>query len=82
MSPSRTHRPKEEIPRLGEEVFERLVRPKVSSEDEYRFLAIDIDTGDFEVDDDDYTAVTRPSSRETPKPKSGSAGSATPGLSK
>lgn len=63
MAVSRTDLNREEVARLGEEVFDRVVRPKVCSEDANRFLAIDVETGDFEVADDDYSAVMRLRSR-------------------
>jgi hypothetical protein len=49
----------EEIARLGSEVFERHVRPTLRPEDEGKFVAIDSGTGDYELDEDDYAAVTR-----------------------
>lgn len=59
MATAKTHRPSEEVARLGDEIFERDVRAKVLSEDEYKFLAIDVESGDFEVADDSYSAVMR-----------------------
>jgi hypothetical protein len=44
---------------MGTELFERQVRPALRPEDDGKFVAIDIDAGDYEVDEDDYTAVTR-----------------------
>jgi hypothetical protein len=52
------HNP-EELARLGSEVFDRQVRPLLRPEDEGKFVAIDIRTGDYELDEDDYAAVTR-----------------------
>jgi hypothetical protein len=49
----------DEIARLGAEAFARYVQPARRPEDEDKFVAIDIDTGDYELDDDDYTAVMR-----------------------
>ncbi|HUY31348.1 MAG TPA: hypothetical protein VMV69_01100 [Pirellulales bacterium] len=49
----------EEIAQLGAEVFERQVRPALRAEDDGKFVAIDIGTGDYELDEDDYGAVTR-----------------------
>lgn len=49
----------EEVARLGAEVFDRQVRPALRPEDDGKFVAIDIETGDYELDADDYTAVTR-----------------------
>ena len=49
----------EEIARLGAEAFDRHVRPTLRPEDDGKFVAIDIGTGDYELDEDDYAAVTR-----------------------
>jgi hypothetical protein len=49
----------EELARLGAEVFDRRVRPALRPEDDGKFVAIDVTTGDYEIDEDDYTAVTR-----------------------
>jgi hypothetical protein len=35
------------------------VRPLLRPVDEDKFIAIDIDSGEYELDDDDYSAVTR-----------------------
>ena len=43
----------------GAATFDRLVRPLLRPEDDGKFVAIDIDTGDYEIDEDDYTAVMR-----------------------
>lgn len=47
----------EELARLGSEVFDRLVR--LRPEDDDMFVAVDIDTSDHEIDEDDYAAVMR-----------------------
>lgn len=49
----------DEIERLGEEAFEREVRPVLRPEDDGKFVAIAVDSGDYEIDADDYTAVMR-----------------------
>jgi hypothetical protein len=49
----------EELARAGSELFDRQVRPMLRPEDDAKFVAIDIDTGDYEIDADDYTAVKR-----------------------
>ena len=49
----------EEIARLGAEVFDRQVQPALRPEDDGKFIAIDIGTGDYELDEDDYAAVAR-----------------------
>ncbi len=48
-----------ELARLGAEVYDRQVRPSLRPEDDGKFVAIDVITGEFEIDDDDYTVVTR-----------------------
>src|SRR5262249_35466260 len=54
----------EEIARLGAEVFDRRVRPILRPEDNGKFVAIDVATGDYELDQDDYAAVTRLRNRQ------------------
>jgi hypothetical protein len=49
----------EEIARLRAEVFGRRVRPALRPEDDGKFVALDIDTGEYEIGEDDYAAVTR-----------------------
>jgi hypothetical protein len=50
---------KEEFARRGQEIYEREIRPQVQSSDEGKFVAIDIETGTYEMDSDDYTATER-----------------------
>jgi len=50
---------REELARRGEETYAQTVRPALRPEDEGKFVAIDVESGAFEVDADDYTAVTR-----------------------
>ena len=49
----------EEVARLGAEVFDRQVRPTLQPGDDGKFVAVDIKSGDHELDEDDYAAVTR-----------------------
>jgi hypothetical protein len=49
----------EELARLGGEVFDSRVRPMLRPDDDGKFVAIDVGTGEFEIDDDDYAAVAR-----------------------
>jgi hypothetical protein len=57
-SVERQHSP-EEVARLATEIYERQIRPSLRPEDDGKMIAIDITSGDFELDDDDYTAVMR-----------------------
>lgn len=63
MPATKPQRSPEEIARLGAEVFDRQVRPALRPEDDDKFVAIDIETGDYELDKDDYAAVMRLRSR-------------------
>ena len=49
----------DDIARRGTELFERKIEPTLGPADAGRFVAVDINTGEYEVDDDDYAAVTR-----------------------
>jgi hypothetical protein len=49
----------DEIARLGQEAFDRHVRPALRPEDDGKFIVLDIDTGEYEMDADDYTAVMK-----------------------
>jgi hypothetical protein len=49
----------DDLARLGGEVFGRRVRPALRPEDDGKFVALDVVTGDYEIDGDDYAAVTR-----------------------
>jgi hypothetical protein len=59
--PSRTL---DELARLGADTFDRQVRPALRPEDDGKFVAVDVDTGEYEVDEDDYAAVARLRSRK------------------
>lgn len=59
MPTTETRRSLEERARLGDEAILRFVQPTARLEDDGKFVAIDIDTGEFEIDEDDYSAVMR-----------------------
>jgi hypothetical protein len=50
---------KEEIVRRGEELYQRDIRPKVEKGNRGKILIIDIETGDYELDDDQLAAAHR-----------------------
>jgi hypothetical protein len=50
---------KEEFARRGDAIYERQVRPQLKSEDNGRFAAIDIETGEFAVDADELRACRK-----------------------
>jgi hypothetical protein len=59
MPAAESRRSPEEVARLGVEVFDRRIRPALQAEDDGKFVAVDTDTGEYELDEDDYSAVTR-----------------------
>ena len=50
---------KEEFARRGQEIYSRVVEPKLKPEDMGKFVAIDIETDAFEIDSDNWAASTR-----------------------
>ena len=54
----------EDIARRGGEVFARQVRPLLTPQDDGKFVAVDVATGEYEIDGDDYAAVTRLADRK------------------
>jgi hypothetical protein len=50
---------KEEFARRGQAIYERDIQPHLQPADEGKFVAIDIETGAFEIDADDYTTTER-----------------------
>ncbi len=59
MPVTESRRTPEELALLGAGVLDRQVGPRLGPGDEGKFVAIDVGSGDFEIDDDDYTAVSR-----------------------
>jgi hypothetical protein len=59
MPATESNRSTEEVARLGVEVFDRQVQPFLRPEDDGKFVAVDIGTGSYEIDNDDYAAVMR-----------------------
>jgi hypothetical protein len=59
MSPRQPRYTKEEHARLGTEMYETQVRPQVEAGNLGRIVAIDVDSGDFEVADDTLSAAER-----------------------
>ena len=50
---------RDEIARIGDEIYERKVLPNLGPEDEGKFVLIDVQTGDYEVDRDEIAASDR-----------------------
>lgn len=45
--------------RRGQEAFDRHVKPNLRPEDDGKFVAVDIQSGSYEIDADDYQATGR-----------------------
>ena len=54
-----TRRPREETVRLGKEIYERDVLPRVEDDHFGEYVAIDVETGDWVVADGEIAAVER-----------------------
>lgn len=50
---------KEEFARRGDAIYEKKVRPQLKPNDAGKFVAIDIETGAFEIDKDEMDAGDR-----------------------
>lgn len=49
----------EEIARRGDEIYEREVIPRLNPSDEGKYVLIDIETADYEIDRDEISASDR-----------------------
>ena len=45
--------------KLADAVYDRVVKPALRPEDDGKYVAVAYDVEDFEVDADDYTAISR-----------------------
>jgi len=54
----------DQLAALGGDIFDKQVRPALRAEDDGKFVAIDVETGDYEIDEDDYAAIARLRSRK------------------
>jgi hypothetical protein len=63
-STTKPRRTLDELAALGGDIFDQQIRPALRPQDDGNFVAIDVETGDYEVDEDDYTAVARLRSRK------------------
>jgi len=48
-----------EMTRLGKQTYYSSVLPKLRPEDDQKYAAVDVDTGEFETDQDELAAVDR-----------------------
>jgi hypothetical protein len=59
MAVRQPHYSKEEFARRGDELYETQVRPQVEEDNQGKIVAIDLETGDFEVDSSEIAASNR-----------------------
>jgi hypothetical protein len=60
---SRTQYTSEEIVRRGQVLYEQEIRPKVEAEHKGKYLIINVETGEYELDADDLVASKRAKAR-------------------
>ena len=48
-----------EITALGEAIYREKIRPRIESAEKGKFVVIDVETGDYEMDADDAAATRR-----------------------
>lgn len=63
MSSAKPQRTLDEVDALGQAIYDRVVKPALGPGDHGKFVAIDVESSDYEVDQDDYSAVSRLRSR-------------------
>jgi hypothetical protein len=56
---ARTPYTNEEIGQIAEQIYRRSIRDKVMPQHKGKFLVVDIESGDYEVDEDDLAAEDR-----------------------
>jgi hypothetical protein len=66
MTPARTKRDPEETKRIGNEIFERRVKPLLKPEDDGKYVAIDLATEEYEIDHNEWKAISRLRTRQKP----------------
>lgn len=49
----------EEITRRGQAIYDRQIRDRLSKEDRGKYLVLDLETGEYEVDPSDVVALER-----------------------
>jgi hypothetical protein len=59
------HQPRtaEETARLGNDLVKRVIEPTLPPSDTGRFICVDVDSGAYEIDNDDVAAIERLHSR-------------------
>ena len=63
MAATKPRHSKEKFAELGDAIFEKEIRPRLKNEAKRDFVAIDIETGAYEIDADEQLACDRLSAR-------------------
>lgn len=58
-TPAGSRRPREEAARLGREIYERDIRPRVEADHIGEYVAIDVETGAWTISDNESGVVDR-----------------------
>ena len=59
MRPEKPHYNKDEFAKRGDRIYEQDIHPHLTPEDEGKFVLIDIETGAYEIDEDELAASGR-----------------------
>lgn len=59
---------REEIVRRGQALYDERIRAQVESDHKGKFLVLDIETGDYEIDTDELTALHRAQAKRADAP--------------
>ncbi len=59
MTPAVPKHSAEEVARLGQEFYERVVRPRLTPADDGKLVAVDTASEEYEIDTDDVAVVKR-----------------------
>lgn len=59
MSQVETKHARSDNARRGIEIYKQVVEPKLTVDDKGKYVAIDLDSGEFEVDKNDLVAIKR-----------------------
>jgi hypothetical protein len=59
MGQTQTDISREEVAQRGDELYDRVVQPALTEADTGKFVLIDVNSGDFEVDKDEIAASDR-----------------------
>lgn len=59
MTPAAPRRNRDEVARLGEEIYARRVQPLLTPEDDGKYVVLDVETEEYEVSLNEWDAIER-----------------------